>query len=52
MHIVLKLITLEEREREVKFISRATSVWETGCIVFIKERRTGKSVRKLYVQMC
>ena len=37
-----------ERELEIKFISRATSVWETGCIVFIKERRTGKSVRKFW----
>ena len=49
MQIVLKLIIQEERELEVKFISRATSVWETGCIVFIKEQRTGKSVRKFCV---
>ena len=38
MYIVLKLITLEERERErereleVKFISRATSVWEIDAV--------------------
>ena len=41
-----------ERELEDKIISRATSVWETGCSVFIKERRTGKPVRKFNVQMC
>ena len=44
--------SLQKRELEVKFISRATSVWETGCIVFIKERRTGEAVRKFYVQIC
>ena len=52
VHNVLKLITLWKRELEVKFISRATSVWETGCSVFIKERRTGKSDQKFYVQIC
>ena len=43
--------SLWKRELEVKFISRATSVWETGCTVFIKEQRTGKPVRKFYVQI-
>ena len=37
--------SLSKTELEVKFISRATSVWQTRCIVFIKERRTGKPVR-------
>ena len=52
VQIVLKLITQKERELEVKFISRSKSVLETGCIVFIKERRTGKSVRKFDFQIC
>ena len=44
--------SLQKRELEVKFISWATSVWETECIVFIKERWTGKPVRKFSVQIC
>ena len=42
--------SLKKRELEVKFISRATSVWETGCSVFIRERRTGKPVREFYLK--
>ena len=49
---VLKLITLEERELEVKFISRATSVWETGCSVFNKEQRSWKPAREFYFEIC
>ena len=52
VHNVLKLITLEERELEVKFISRATSVWETGCSVFNKEQRSGKPAREFYFEIC
>ena len=54
VHNALKLITQEERESEfaVKFIARATSVRETGCSVFIKERRTRKPARKFYVRVC
>ena len=37
-----------ERELDVKFISRATSVWETRCSVSNKERRTGKPTREFY----
>ena len=44
--------TLKKRELEVTFISRATSVWEFGCSVFIEERRTRKSVRKFFVLIC
>ena len=44
--------SLWKRELEIKFISRATSVWETRCIIFIKERRIGEPVRKFYVQTC
>ena len=39
MQTVLKLITPEERELEVKFISRATSVWETGSRVTAVRRK-------------
>ena len=46
-HDILKLVTLGERELEVKFISRAKNVWETRCIVFIKERRTGQISSKV-----
>ena len=28
------------------------SVWETGCSVFIMERRTGKPAREFYFQLC
>ena len=47
-----QLVTLGKREREleVKFISRATSVWETRCSVFIRKPRTGKSIQELYFQ--
>ena len=43
---------LSERESLKSKSSQATSVWETWCVVFIKERRTGKPVRKFYVQIC
>ena len=30
--------SLHDRKFDVKFISRATSIWENGCNVFMKER--------------
>ena len=40
--------SLKKTKLDVNFISRAESVRETGCNVFIKEQRTGKPVRGFY----
>ena len=40
--------SLKKRKLDVKFISRAESIRESGCNVFFGEQRTGKPVRELF----
>ena len=40
--------SLQKRKLDVKFISRAESIRETGCKVFVKEQRTGEPARELH----